>query len=312
VDVIHGLPAHGDRSKPVALAVGTFDGVHLGHRRLLARLVEEAAGVSGEPAVVTFDPHPRCVVDPSGCPPTLAGIDERVRQIRESGIDRIVVQPFTRDFSRVTADRFCDALMAAFPVRKLVGGPGFAVGHQRAGDLTFLRAYGASHGFDVITVDPLMRDGAAVSSSRIRAALLEGRLAQANDLLGRPYRLTGTVEHGARTGTRIGFPTVNLSIDTGRCIPATGIYAAWCTVDDAWHAAAASIGFRPTFGGTTLTVEAFLLDFSGDLYGKHATLEFVERLRDEEHFASVEALVAQMHRDVEQVRALLATATTPS
>lgn len=312
MDVLHGLPAHADRPTRVALAVGTFDGVHLGHRRLLARVVEEAAGVSGDPAVVTFDPHPRCVVDPAGCPPALAGLDERVQQIRASGIDRIVLQPFTREYSQVTAEQFCDALVTAFPVRKLVGGPGFAVGHHRAGDLAFLRAYGAAHGFDVISVDALMRDGAVVSSSRIRAALRDGRLREANDLLGRHYRLAGAVEHGARTGTRIGFPTINLSVDAGRCIPATGIYAAWCAVGDARHAAAASIGFRPTFGGTQLTVEAFLLDFSGDLYGKQATLDFVERLRDEERFPSVDALVAQMHRDVEQVRTLLATATNPS
>jgi len=312
VDVIRGLPPRGDVSRPVVLTIGTYDGVHLGHRWLLSHLVAEARREGGAAVVLTFDPHPRCIVDPDGCPPMLAGVDERLRLLEPSGVDRIVLLTFSRELSMWTAERFCDALTGAFPLRRLVAGPGFAVGHRRSGDLSFVRRYGAAHGFDVLTVDPLMRAGGPVSSSRIRGALREGRLDEANDLLGRRYELSGAVVHGAGAGKQIGFPTVNLDVDQGRCLPAPGVYAAWCEVAGEWCAAAASIGFRPTFGGDTLTIEAHLLDYSGDLYGNRVTLAFEHRLRDEVRFPSIDALVRQMTHDVEQVRSVLASAATPS
>ena len=312
MDVVYGLPARSDVSMPVVLTIGSYDGVHLGHRWLLSHVVDEAAREGGAAVVLTFDPHPRCVVDPLGCPPLLASVEERVRLLERSGVDRTILLAFSRELSTWPAERFCDALTGAFPLRRIVAGPGFAVGHRRSGDLPFIRAYGAAHGFDVLTVEALTRSGAAISSSRIREALREGRLDEANDLLGRRYELRGAVVHGAGEGRRIGFPTLNLDVDQGRCIPATGVYAAWCEVAGEWHAAAASIGFRPTFGGDALTIEAHLLDHSEDLYENRVTLAFEHRLRDEVNFPSVDALVAQMSRDVEQVRAVLASAAMPS
>jgi len=312
VSVIQGLPTRGDVSTPVVLTIGTFDGVHLGHRSLLDRVIADAGREHGISVVITFDPHPRCVVDPGGCPPMLTGVDERVELLRGSGVESIVLLPFSRELSTWTAERFCNALTDAFPIRRLVTGPGFAVGHRRAGDLDFLRAYGAAHGFDVVTVEPLTRGAAVVSSSRIRDALLDGRLDEANNLLGRRYELSGAVVHGTGTGKGLGFPTINLDVDPGRCVPATGVYAAWCDVAGQRYPAASSIGFRPTFGGDTLSVEAHLLDVAGDLYGSRATLSFVHRLREEIAYPSAEALIEQMTRDVEQVRSFLAaTPTSP-
>lgn len=310
--VIEGLPASGEVSRPVVLTIGTFDGVHTGHRLLLDRVLDEAEREHGIAVVITFDPHPRCVVDPNGCPPMLSEVDERLQLLDATGVDTVVLLRFTRDLSMWPPERFCDALVNAFPLRRLVSGPGFALGHRRAGDVDFLHEYGATRGFDVVTVEPLVRGGMTVSSSRIRAALLEGRLDEANELLGRRYQLRGTVIHGAGAGEGLGFPTINLDVDHGRCIPATGVYAAWCEAEGRWYPAAASIGFRPTFGGDTLAVEAHLLDFSRDLYGRQATLAFVERLRDEVRFPSTETLVAQMARDVEMVRTVLAAQAIPS
>jgi len=312
VGVIHGLPARGDMARPVVLTIGTYDGVHLGHRSLLDRVMEEAQRERGVSVVITFDPHPRCVVDPGRCPPMLTAVDDRLQLLQQSGVERVVLLQFSHELSTWTAERFCDALVDVFPVRRLVTGPGFAVGHRRTGDLDFLRAYGADHGFDVVTVDPLTRGGAMVSSSRIREALVQGRLDEANELLGRRYELGGGVVHGTGTGTGLGFPTVNLDVPPGRCIPATGVYAAWCDVAGQWYPAAASIGFRPTFGGDALTIEAHLLDVSADLYGGRATLSFVQRLREQVRFPSAEALSEQMARDVEQVRSVLAATALPS
>lgn len=298
------FPPHGAISRDVVATIGVFDGVHLGHQRLL-RAVANDAGGDRDTVLVTFDPHPRCVLDPAGCPALLTTPEERSLLATASGVTTTIVLPFTRELSTWTAARFCDRLLESIPLRRLWVGPGFALGRGREGNEEFLRRYGASRGFEVQPVDPLVLDGGRVSSGAIRSALGEGRVERATELLGRPYRLVGSVARGDGRGRSLGFPTANVAVAQGRCIPAAGIYATWFGAGGQWFPAATSIGTRPTFGGAGVTVEAHLLDVDLDLYGAEARLDFVARLRDEIAFPSAEELVEQMREDVRVVAELM-------
>jgi riboflavin kinase/FMN adenylyltransferase len=309
VDSELGTRRHEDA--PVVLTIGNFDGAHLGHAALLARTQSEAAARGAESALLTFDPHPRCVLDPAHCPQSLTTLGEKQSVLAAAGLDRLVVLPFTRAVSSWGAEHFCDLLREAFDLRALVVGHDFALGHKRQGDIAFLRDYGERHGFPVIVVDAVRIDGEVVSSSRVRALLAEGDVRRSAALLGRQYFMDAVVEHGEEVGRHLGFPTANLSIAAEKCLPAPGVYAMWVRVDGTWHAAATNVGYRPTFGGDRLTVEAFLLDFSGDLYEREVRAVFVERLREERVYPEVAELVAQIDRDVEQVRALLVAEGAP-
>lgn len=298
------FPPPGAISRDVVATIGVFDGVHLGHRQLL-RAVVQAAGESRDTVLVTFDPHPRCVIDAAGCPPLLSTPEERALLAAQAGVTTTVVVPFTRELSTWSAAQFCDRLLESLPLRRLCVGPGFALGRGREGDEEFLRGYGATHGFDVESVAPLVIDGERVASGAIRSALREGRVERAAALLGRPYRLIGTVAHGDGRGRSLGFPTANLGTYGERCIPASGIYATWFAARGRWFAAATSIGTRPTFAAAGTTIEAHLLDAEVELYGAEARLDFVARLRDEIAFPSAEALVAQMQDDVRSVAQIM-------
>lgn len=307
-----GLPGVEPDPRPASVTIGSYDGVHRGHRALLRRLTAEARSRGTQAVVITFDPHPRCVVGPDGCPALLTSVAERTTLLRAAGADRVVTLPFTPELSRWSAEAFSAALLASFELRCLVVGPGFALGRNRVGDLPFLRSFGAGHGFDVVAVPPLRRAGLPVSSSRIRQALVEGRVGEAKHLLGRPYALGGTVVRGRGVGGRLRFPTANLAPDPGRCVPAGGVYAGWLEIGGAWRQAAASIGTRPTFGTGPETVEAFVLDFAGDLYGARTRLAFARRLRGERRFESEASLTAAIQRDVERVRRALDVAPEPA
>lgn len=308
--VVRGFPAPGAVPGFVVATIGVFDGVHLGHQRLLRQVVADSGRIHAA-ALITFDPHPRCVLDPEGCPPLLTNIDERAHLTTARGVVHTVALDFTQELSTWTGERFVDRLLESVRLRRLVLGPGFALGRERAGDEAFLREYGATHGFDVVTVDPVIVDGERVSSGRVRAAVLAGDVAQAAELLGRFHHLPGTVVEGDRRGRTLGFPTANVQSDTWRCVPAAGVYATWIRAQGSWYRAATSIGVRPTFGGETTTVEAFILDFAGDLYGADVELQFVARLREERAYPDAESLVAQMHDDVAAVRALMAELPEP-
>ena len=306
-----GLGSRQDGDAPVVLTIGNFDGVHLGHAALLEEVESVARRVDAQTALLTFDPHPRCVLDPPHCPPSLTTVEEKESLLAARGLDRMIVLGFTREVSGWRAEQFCDMLVEAFAVRALVVGHDFALGHKRQGDVAFLRDYGERHGFAVEQVGAVSIGEQVVSSSRARTLVTEGDVSHAAALLGRPYFMDATVEHGEEVGRHLGFPTANLSIAADKCLPASGVYAMWVRVGDDWHAAATNVGYRPTFGGDRLTVEAFLLDFSGDLYGREVRAAFVERLREERAYASVDELVVQIGRDVEQVRSLLAGAALP-
>lgn len=299
-----GLPA---RDLPRSwLTIGSYDGVHRGHARVLSLLTRRARATGAAPVVLTFDPHPRCVLTPDSCPPSLTTVDEKAEVLEALGVEHLIVLEFTRKTSELTATEFIEMITARVPLRGMVIGYDFSFGHQRRGNREFLANYGDRHGFELEVVQAHSRGGEVISSTRIRGLLLEGRIAPANQLLGREYSLSTFIEHGTETGSRIGYPTANFAITPNKLVPRTGVYAVWVDVDGMPYQGAMNIGYRPTFGENRLTVEAFLLDFSGNLYGRRLRARFVQRVRDERRFESVDALVGQIGRDVQRVRDILA------
>ena len=290
---------------PLHLAIGVFDGVHVGHQALVRSVAERARGERATPMAATFDPLPIEVFAPAAPPSALSDVDERTALLLEAGARAVAVFHFTREFAALMPDEFGARLAAAGEVRRVCVGDDFQFGRDRAGDVATLRALGAKHGFTVDVAKPVLVDGVIVSSTRIRNALLAGSVESAARLLGRPYAVTGVVEHGDKRGRALGYPTINLEVPPSRLLPRDGIYAVWATVDGRRVMAASSLGVRPTFGGGTRRLEAFLLDFEGDLYGDRIRIEFVKRLRDELRFESAEALTEQIAKDVDETRRAL-------
>ena len=304
---IHQELARVSPPRETAVTIGTFDGVHLGHQQLLERLKLTAARAGLLSAVVTFRNHPRAVLNPESKLQYLASLEARIALLEQLGIDLIVSVDFTRELSQLKAREFVALLSRHLKMRGLVVGPDFALGHRREGDIPALKGLESEVGFRVETVEPVVIGKSLVKSSLIRSLITQGDVEGASGMLGRWYSLTGRVVQGDRRGQALGFPTANLSIDADLVTPADGIYATWATVEGQRHQAATCIGVRPTFGASDRTVEAFILDFEGDLYGKCLTLEFASRLREERAFTSVEALVEQMNVDVEQTREALSS-----
>ena len=273
------------RKQPRAVAIGTFDGVHLGHRRVLEAAV--AAGLM--PTVVTFDPHPRIAFGYEV--ELLTPLRRRLELIGDAGIEETLVVEFDLDLARLQPEEFAERVLASIGTEVVVAGPDFRFGQGRAGDLDLLRTLG----FDARTV-PLVE---SVSSSRIRELLRAGEIERAAGLLGRPPEVEGTVVGGDARGGTLGFPTANLRLEPDLLVPAYGIYAG--AADG--RRAAVSIGTNPHYGGAERRVEAYLLDFEGDLYGRRLVVQLWRRLRDEQSFGSEEELVAQIARDVEETRA---------
>jgi riboflavin kinase / FMN adenylyltransferase len=302
--VSFGFPAPGSLG-PSHATIGTFDGVHRGHLALLKPLIAGARAAGAASVLVTFEPHPRCVLDPDHCPPNLTTLDEKTWLLDQLGLDHLLVIPFTPQVAALSAAAFMQRLLRGIKLRHIVVGENHRFGHGQRGDSAFLRRLGARHGFTVEVAPMVLRGRAPISSSRIRRLVLLGQVRAAAQLLGRDYVIRSTVEHGVKRGRQLGFPTANLRIGPNKLLPATGIYAVRVDLDDVTFAGALSLGFRPTFGGNTLTVEVFVLDFEGDLYDKLLTVWFVQRLRAEKRFASVPALQQQIGRDVENARRVL-------
>lgn len=292
------------------VSVGVFDGLHAGHGQILARARARAG--AGRLVVVSFDPHPDVVLRKAfEAAPPLTPLGEKRARLEALGVDAFDVLPFTRELAALSPEAFVDEhLVRPFAPGALVVGANFALGHGRAGTPARLAAIGAARGFEVEAVPLLERDGAAVSSTRIRALLAEGRVAAAAPLLGRRYGLAGRVVRGEAMGRALGYPTANLRLHEEKLVPANGIYAVWARPAGAteWLPGAMSIGVRPTFGGQARTLEVHLLDWDGDLYGRDLEVEFVDWLRPERHFASAAALVEAMDRDVAETRLRLAAA----
>lgn len=300
--------AYPDDATRSAVTIGVYDGVHEGHRHVLARLRETAAARGLTSAVVTFDPHPASIVAPERAPKLLTSVERRIELLASLGIDRCVVVGFDETVATESPAAFVErVLVDELRAAVVVVGEDFRFGHDRAGDVALLRATAGIGGFDV---EPVALDGAGgepISSSRIRSLLAEGDVAGAAALLGRPHEVVGRVVRGDGRGRELGYPTANLDVDADLAVPAIGIYAGtWTRPSGARATAAISVGRRPTFyeDGEVL-VEAFLCDLDADLYGERSRLEFVERLRGEQKFDSVAALVAQIERDVDATRELL-------
>jgi riboflavin kinase / FMN adenylyltransferase len=293
-----------------ALAIGSFDGLHRGHRQLLERMIQAAGEDGAAPAVLTFFPHPRAVLGAPDAPAFhyLLPLEERLELLRGFPLEAVIVQPFDTPFSRTPAAAFLQTLKRRLGLRSLWCGPNFSVGYRREGNVAFLSENSLALGYSLYVVPPLTDAEGPVSSSRIRAALAAGDTAQAAALLGRPFGLTGTVVHGMGRGRKLGMPTANLDLWPELTVPAYGVYATRTVCAGGAYPSVTSIGVRPTFENGSAhpaTVETHLLDFDGDLYGARLRVEFAQRLRDEERFPDVEALRIQMVKDVDRARQLL-------
>jgi riboflavin kinase/FMN adenylyltransferase len=289
-----------------AVALGNFDGVHLGHQALFTEARRHAP-----PVALTFNPHPGKVLQPDLAPKLITLLPRKLELFEGYGLSAAVVQPFNREYARTPAAAFEESLLDVLGARHLVVGSDFTYGVARSGTVETLREAAAKRGAQVHVVAPVTVDGVVASSSRVREYILEGRVAAAQRLLGRPFDLDGTVVPGAGRGRGIGFPTAN--VDTQNELrPAPGVYAIRVCIKaeprGPWLPGAANIGVKPTFGGSVVTIEAHLLDFQGDLYGKELRVQFLERLRPEQRFGSVAELVGQIKRDVEAARTVIARA----
>lgn len=291
---------------PTVATIGTFDGVHLGHQALLKRVQDEAAARGGKSVALVFKEQPRAFIKPGVQVSHLSDFESRRDILKDIGIDHVVELEFGSAIQKLSSNDFVAALQERIGLNALILGPGAMIGADRAG-VEQLSAASSHPDIDFIGVHSIVVDGEPVSSSVIRIAIVSGNCELASRMLGRNYSIEGVVARGEQQGREIGFPTANIEPDFPITVPANGIYATVVEVDGEVHDAATSIGVRPTFetdGGRT--IEAYLLDFDGDLYTKRLRLEFVERLRAEVAFESVDQLVEQMNQDVEQTRQILA------
>ena len=288
-----------------AITVGNFDGVHRGHRELIAGSLAEAAAVAGPAVVVTFDPPPLSVLVPSALKPPLSTPSERNELLLAAGCDRVVSLKTDAGLLALEPEAFFeDVVLGLFRARAIVEGFNFRFGRARSGDTAELKRLCVKHEIRFREVQPLLDGGEPVSSSRIRAAVGSGDVTTAARLLGREYAITGVVESGAKRGRTIGFPTANLG-GMRTLVPGTGVYAVRATVDGTTYPAAANVGPNPTFGEDARKIEVHLIDFTGDLYGKELRAAFVRKLRDTRPFSGVAQLVEQLRRDVAEVRTIL-------
>lgn len=289
------------------VAVGTFDGVHIGHQALISRAVSLAREADVPCVVFTFQNHPLSVLAPQRVPSFLSSPEERRRVVASLGVDFVIEEPFTKELASLSAEGFLSRLVETLAPRTVVVGENFSFGAGGRGTPEFLASQGKNMGFHVEKVPLLSHAGETVSSTRIRVLLSAGDVRLAGELLGRPFSITGVVVHGDERGRTLGFPTANLLPPKGEACPANGAYAVRVVLESGEEKiGVANVGSNPTFDGNERRVEAHLLDFSGDLYGQDITVRFVERLRAEKKFPSPEALVGQIRRDEQKAREIFA------
>jgi riboflavin kinase / FMN adenylyltransferase len=296
--------------RPRAVAIGTFDGVHAGHRAVIGLAVRLGRERGLLTSVVTFDRHPLSVVAPEHVPRLLTPLPEKVRLVEELGPEELVLLPFDERLAALTPSEFCgDILAGALSAKLVVVGENFNFGAAGAGDAAQLRVCGETHGFETLALQLVTEHGKTISSTRIRRLLHEGELEEVREILGRPPSAAGRVVPGDRRGRTLGVPTANIDVEAGTIFPGRGVYAARVHVRDGWYRGAVNIGHNPTFRTRQeetahVTVEAFLLGFSGDIYSCDIRVDFLHRIREERRFASVEELIEQMRRDIAVTAAL--------
>lgn len=306
MDVIRHIISHPRRVTAPVLTLGNFDGVHRGHQAILGRVASEARRLGREALAMTFHPHPLAVLRPERTPALLTPLHDKLELVAALGIDLVLLQRFTPAFAQLTPEAFVERFVVdRLGAAKVIVGHSVSFGHERRGNAALLETLGARNGFAVEVVGPIQVDGHEISSSAIRRALAAGDMPLATVLLGRPHRLGGRVVAGKHRGAALGFPTANLAVTAG-LMPPEGVYAVVAEAAGGTYHAVANLGRNPTFGANEPTLEVHLFDFTGDLYGRRCRVAFIERLRGEIAFPSVDALAAQIRRDAEQARSVLA------
>jgi riboflavin kinase/FMN adenylyltransferase len=294
---------------PLFLAIGVFDGVHRGHQAVISTSADHARAANGTPIVVTFDPHPEKVLRPEKAPHLLSATQHKITLIKNLGVGHLLVIKFDKQFAATEPEDFVNELVTTSkPLREICVGHEWSFGKNRRGNLQLLKKLGSKFNFQVVGVPPVKANGEVVSSTAIRRAIENGDLAKAAAMLGREYTILGTVTRGDNLGKKIGFPTANLSAHSEQ-FPPDGVYAAEAKIDNELHRGVINLGVRPTVSGnkSERVLEVHLFDFSRDIYGRDVEVRFVKFLRSEKKFESVDALVAQIRRDVEEARELFRT-----
>ena len=300
--LFHGYE-NAEIARPTVLTLGVFDGLHLGHQLIISRVVERARATGAVPTVITFDPHPRAVLHPESAPPLLQTFDQKIEAFGMLGVEQTIVIRFTREFAHLRAEEFLnDVVHERLHAKEVYLGRGFAFGRGRGGNIELLRKVSGQLGFFADEVSEVRLRGQRISSSRIRELLSRGRVNLARRMLGRPYGVEGRVVHGAERGHTIGFPTANLQ-PQNRVIPRAGVYVTATLIEGIWRRSVTNIGVRPTFEKEAEpSVETFVMDWGGDLYGDVVRVRFLHRLRDERRFESVEELKRQIDSDASRAR----------
>lgn len=295
--------------KNAVITIGTFDGVHLGHQKIIDQLKKEAAKIDGETVIVTFYPHPRKIVHKEQSPLLLlTTLSEKLHLLESYGIDHVVVVPFNEDFASQTAASYVeDFLIAKLHPKVVIIGYDHKFGKDRKGDYTTLEHYGKAHQFTVLEIPGKVLDEVTISSTAVRGAIKEGDVAKALDLLGHPYTLSGQVVKGNQLGRKIGYPTANIHVpEADKLLPANGVYAVLVRTEDCKTLKGMlNIGIRPTIGESPLTIEVNIFDFNQDIYGQHLTVEFIARLRDELKFDGLEPLIDALAQDAIDTKSAL-------
>jgi riboflavin kinase/FMN adenylyltransferase len=298
-DLPHGYP------HPIA-TIGNFDGMHLGHQKLMRDLVERAVLIGATPTVVTFYPHPLQVLAPDNAPRQIQSLQQKLAVLESLGIQLVIVIPFNHRLAQTSARDFgTKILVEQLQLEEIYVGPNFAFGHRREGSFNLLKEIGADRGFHVGKIHQIQFRGSRVSSTAVRQALVAGQVALARRMLGRPFSLEGEIAHGTATGAELGIQTANLRT-SNEIIPRNGVYATILTVEGKGYKGVTNIGIRPTITGgardAPVSIETHVLDFHRDIYGKAVTLEFLLRLRSEQRFSDRDALIARIRRDIERAR----------
>ena len=292
-----------DKYANICIALGTFDGVHRGHQQVIGAAVARAREIGGTSLVFTFSNHPLSVVAPERCPVRLMSNEEKQIVMRDLGVDVLVNIPFTKEVLSIGAEDFIRMLIEAYEPKFVVVGPNYTFGYKNQGNSELLKEFGKKYGFEVKIHEAVCDTDDLISSTLIRGYINDGNVKKTAELLGRDFRLTSTVVHGDERGRTIGFPTANLDLPPEAAVPNNGVYAVRAiTADGKIHSAVANIGTNPTFNGVYRHIEVHILDFAADIYGQELTIEFLAKLRNEQKFSGIEALVNQLHQDVETAR----------
>jgi riboflavin kinase/FMN adenylyltransferase len=308
--LFHGTD-NAEIQRPTVLTLGVFDGLHLGHQLIMRTVVERARAIGAVPTVITFDPHPRAVLHPESAPPLLQTFDQKIEAFGVLGIEQTIIVRFTPEFSNIRAADFLrETVVDRLHAQEVYLGKGFAFGHAREGNIELLERLAAELGFVAGEVPEVSFRGRRVSSSKIRELLAKGQVNLARRMLGRPYGVEGQVAHGAERGRQLGFPTANLH-PQNRVIPRNGVYVTGTLIDGQWRRSVTNVGLRPTFGeALEPSVETFVMNWSGDLYGDVVRVRFLYRLRDERKFGSIDELQTQIERDVQRANSYFERAGT--